>query len=200
MHRISDVRFTGTAVKSFKALLAMCGDQALRNVVIVTNMWGKVTPEIGADREQELASDFFKPALDNGALFLRHGNTAESAHNIIRTILDRPRVTLRIQEEIVDQGKRIGETAAGKELRRELDERVKNRLEQLQELQEMLEQTEADDGGTRQELEQEVLRLREELETMKVEESDQSEWTIRGVMQNAVIIAAVWGVLLFARI
>lgn len=46
LHRISDMRFTGTAARSFKALLTMCGGHALQNVVIVTNMWKKVTPEV----------------------------------------------------------------------------------------------------------------------------------------------------------
>ena len=198
VHRISDVRFTGTAAKSFKTLLAMCGDRALRNVVIVTNMWGKVTPEVGDARKEELANSFFKRALDNGAKFIAHDDTVESTHNIIRTILDNQQVTLRIQKEIVHQGKMIEETAAGKELRRELDERVKKHLEQLQELQEMLDQTEADDGETRRELEQELSRLRQELEVMN-RESDQPMLTFRGVMQNAIIVAAAWGVFVVIR-
>jgi hypothetical protein len=72
--RISDVRFTGAAVN----LLAMCGDQALCDVIIVTNMLGKVTPEVGVAQEQELASDSFKPGLDNETLFHRHNDTTES--------------------------------------------------------------------------------------------------------------------------
>lgn len=160
------MRFTGTAARSFKALLAMCGDRALPNVVIVTTMWGKVTPEVGGAREKELASDFFKPAVDKGAVLLRHTDTAESAHDIIRHILGKRQVTLQIQEEIADQWKKIEETAAGREFLRELDEQVDNRLRQLRELREMLNQTEADDEDTRQELQQEVLKLRAELATL----------------------------------
>ena len=167
IHRISDVRFTGTAARSFKALLALCGEQALRNVVIVTNMWGRVTPEVGGAREQELASNFFKPALDKGAVLRRHHDTAESARTIIRDMLGRERVTLQIQEEIVDQWKRIEETAAGMELLRELDEQVDKRMRQLRELREMLNQTKADDEETRQELEQEVSKLHGELVALR---------------------------------
>ena len=163
MHRISDVRFTGTAVKSFKTLLAMCGDKALRNVVIMTTMWGKVALEVGIAREQELAESFFKPALDNGARLLRHNTTAESTHEVIRTILENRQVTLQIQEEMIDHWKRVSETAAGRELRRELDEHTGKRLAQLRELQEMLNQTEASDGETREELDEEISKLREEL-------------------------------------
>ena len=199
MHRISDVRFTGTAAKSFKTLLAMCGDRALRNLVIVTSMWGKVTPEVGEARKRELANSFFKHALDNGAQLLAHDDTAESAHSIIRAILDKQQVTLQIQKEIVQQGKMIEETAAGKELRRELDERVQKHQEQLQELQEVLDRTEADDGETRQELEQELSRLRQELEMMSREDSDQPTLTLRGFMQGAIIAAAVWVICAIGR-
>lgn len=185
LHRISDVRFTGTAARSFKALIAMCGDRALRNVVIVTNMWGKVTPDVGEAREQELASSFFKTALDKGAAFRRHHDTAESAHDIIRGILKKKQVTLQIQEEIVDRRKRIEETAAGKELMKELNEQVDKRLRQLRELQEMLNQTEADDGETRRELQQEVLRLREELATLSRAPGG-SMGSIRGKAQDAL--------------
>jgi len=162
VHRISDVRFTGTAVKSFKTLLAMCGDKALRNVAIMTNMWGKVTTEVGIAREEELASSFFKPALDKGAQLLRHSDTIESAHEVIRTVLENQRVILQIQKEMVDHWK-VSETAAGKELRKELDKQAGKRAIQLRELREMLNQTEAGDEETRQELRQEILKLREEL-------------------------------------
>lgn len=145
----------------------MCGDQALRNVVIATNMWGRVTPEVGSARERELASSFFKLALDKGAVLRRHDDTAKSARSIIQYILGKEQVALQIQEEIVDEWKQIEDTAAGRELLRELDEQVDKRLRQLRELQEMLHQTEADDDETRQELQQEVLNLREELATLR---------------------------------
>jgi hypothetical protein len=192
VHRISDVRFTGTAVRSFKTLLAMCGNQALPNVVILTNMWGKVTPEVGAAREQELAGDFFKPALDNGARFRSHNDTAESAHDSIRAILDNQRVALQIQQEIVDQGKPVSETAAGKELRREFDEQFRKHVEQLLELQEMLNQTEEDDRESRQELEEEVSKLREELATMSRMSSHPAMGNFREMMENGVLFAVAY--------
>jgi hypothetical protein len=201
VHRISDVRFTGTAVKSFKTLLAMCGDKALRNVSIVTNMWGKVTPEVGISREEELASSFFKPALDKRAQLLRHSDTIESAHEIIRTVLENQRVTLQIQEEMVNQRKKVSETAAGKELRRELDEQAGKRLVQLRELQEMLDQTEAGDEETRGELKQEILKLREELAILSRVPGKPGLGGFRGVMTDALFFTAiVGGVLLWVRI
>jgi len=191
VHRISDVRFTGTAVKSFKTLLAMCGDKALRNVVIVTNMWGKVAPEVGTAREQELADSFFKSALEKGARFLRHDDTIESAHEVIRTVLANQRVTLQIQEEMGEDRKKVSETTAGRELRRELDEHAEKRLTQLRELQEMLDQTEEGDGETRQELRQEVSKLREELAILSRVSEKPGMGSFREIMKDAIFFAAL---------
>jgi len=191
VHRISDVRFTGTDVKSFQTLLAICGEKALRNVTIMTNMWGKVTPEVGIAREEELASSFFKPALDNGAQLLRHSDTIESAHEVIRTVLENKRVTLQIQEEMVDNWKPVSETAAGKELRRELDEQAGKRLTQLRELQEMLNQTEAGDEETREELKQEILKLREELAILSRVSGKHAMNGFREMAMNALCFTAI---------
>ena len=191
MHRISDVRFTGTDVKSFKTLLAMCGEKALRNVAIMTNMWGKVTPEVGISREEELASSFFKPALDKRAQLLRHNDTIESAHEVIRTVLKNQRVTLQIQEEMVDHWIKVGETAAGKELRRELDEQAGKRLVQLRELQEMLNRAEAEDEETRQELRQEISKLREELAVLSRMSGKPGMGSFREIMKDALFFTAL---------
>ena len=88
MHRISDLRFTGTAAGSSETLLAMRRGTAHRNVVVVTNMWWKVTPEIDIVRGRRLASGFFKPPLDKGARFLHYNDTTEPAHEIIQTVLE----------------------------------------------------------------------------------------------------------------
>jgi len=191
VHRISDVRFTGTAVKSFKTLLAMCGDKALQNVAIMTNMWGKVTTEVGTAREEELTSSFFKPALDKGAQLLRHSDTIESAHDIIRTVLQHQQVALQIQEEMIDHRKRVSDTAAGKELRRELDEQAGKRQIQLQELQEMLSRTEAGDEETRQELRQEILKLREELAILSRISGKSRMSNFREVMKDLLFFTVV---------
>jgi hypothetical protein len=200
VHRISDVRFTGTAIRSFKTLLAMCGDKALGNVSIVTNMWGEVTPEVGISREEELASGFFKPALDKGAQLLRHSDTIESAHEVIRTVLENQRVTLQIQEEMVDQWKQVSETAAGRELRRELDEQAGKCLAQLRELQEMLDQTEAGDEETRGELRQKILKLREELAILNRVSGKPGLGGFREFMRDTLFFTVVTaGVLLWVR-
>ncbi|KIL67658.1 hypothetical protein M378DRAFT_73626 [Amanita muscaria Koide BX008] len=137
LHRISDFRVGGISRRNFKMFRELCGDDSLKNVLIVTNMWGEVDLQVGLARENELSSKdiFFKPALDKGAQSLRHNNTIESAHNIIRQVMRNPPVTLQIQEELVDQKKDISETAAGIELTKELREQAEKHREAIVELQ-----------------------------------------------------------------
>ena len=66
-HRISEGRFSGASERNFDTFRRLCGDAALKNAVLVTNMWGEVSGNIGEAREKELSSKIFKPALDNGA-------------------------------------------------------------------------------------------------------------------------------------
>jgi len=42
----------------------LCGDSTLKNVILVTNMWGDVSGSVGEARERELAREFFKPVLE----------------------------------------------------------------------------------------------------------------------------------------
>ena len=83
----------------------LCGDSTLKNVILVTNMWGDVSPGVGEARERELVQEFFKPVLDKSAQLARHHNTAKSAHDIIRCIMKNRPTALRIQRELIDERK-----------------------------------------------------------------------------------------------
>lgn len=122
MHRISDFRVGGVARKNFHMFRKLCGDDSLKNVLIVTNMWGMVSEAKGLERETQLQTSdlLFKPALDNGATMARHHNTVQSAQAILAKLVPKVPISLQIQRELVDEGKDVTQTAAGKELRREL--------------------------------------------------------------------------------
>jgi hypothetical protein len=87
VHRISDFRMGGISSQNFRMFRKLCGDGTLKNVVIVTNMWGEVGQAKEEMREAELKNRFFKQALDKGAQMLRHDNTVESVYNILRHIV-----------------------------------------------------------------------------------------------------------------
>ena len=166
LHRISDFRFGGVATRNFKMFRELCGEKTLKNVVIVTTMWGEVTPAKGAAREAELATNtkFFKSAIDKQALLLRHDNTLSSAQSILCRIIHNQPLSLRIQDEVVTEGKDISQTAAGEELGRELAEQTRKFQAEMSALQE---QTNAaireKDEETRMELEEGRQNLRNQM-------------------------------------
>ena len=168
-HRISDERFTGMDVRNFGVFRKLCGEQTLKNVVITTNMWDKVTPEDGEARERQLSTQFFKLVVDKGAQFHRHLKTAETAHAVIRAILGSHPLALQIQEELVDQHIEFSRTAAGEEIGRALDEHAGKLEDKVRELQSELRDAEKREQETRQELEEEIRRLRERLDSVKSE-------------------------------
>lgn len=167
MHRISDVRIGGTSLLNFRIFQKLCGNEILRNALIVTTMWSDVDPKQGENRERELATadDLFKPVLDNGAQLVRHDGTLESAQAILRMFTTTNEdTTLRIQRELVDEGKEIIDTAAGAELARHLSEqagRLEGRSRKLQ--KRMQEASLADD-------EDDWITLQSELDVMQKEQ------------------------------
>ncbi|PVF99684.1 hypothetical protein CPB86DRAFT_678304, partial [Serendipita vermifera] len=118
-HPVADTRAAGIAVRNFKLFRGLCGDEAFRSVTIVTNMWGLLpNRELGEARELELKTDpeFFQPAAEKGAQFMRHADTKESSHMIIHSLLTGGHTKLAIQTQMVDERLRLGKTAAVAEL------------------------------------------------------------------------------------
>lgn len=136
MHRISDVRMGGLSVRYFRLLRRLCGEKTLKNLAIVTNMWGEVSLSVGEAREAELASkeNFFKPALDKGAVLLRHTHTFDSVANILRHFICSKPLPLQIQDEMVDQRMDLPETAAGVELHSELQALMRRHEQEIRTL------------------------------------------------------------------
>jgi hypothetical protein len=169
LHRISDIRVGGIAQRNFSMFRQLCGEKALKNVVIVTTMWENVIRADGEARETELASHdiFFKPALQNHAQMARSNHTVESAQAILRMIIRNHPLALRIQEELIDEHKDISETAAGEELNRELMRQMQRHKEELNQLKIEKAATKNEDEETRRELEDECRKLVAKMEQVQ---------------------------------
>jgi len=126
MHRISDFKMGGVSRRNFGMLRSLCGESTLKNILIVTNMWGDVALDVAERRERELASDdlLFKPVLDKGATMARHHGSLQSAQEILKHFLGSPEIALQIQTELVDQHKSVDQTTAAHDLEREARERL----------------------------------------------------------------------------
>jgi hypothetical protein len=123
---------SGTPVKNFKMFRKLCGDSALRNVVIVTNMWGEVKPQVGEAREAELMGKIFSSSPPSRRVHrwlvtrtpFPRPNTSSVSSSIVTPTTAHP-------EELVDEGKDITQTRAGQELNRELADQIRKHKEEI---------------------------------------------------------------------
>ena len=146
----------------------LCGDTTLKNVVLVTNMWGEASRDVGEAREKELIGNFFKPVLDKGAQIVRHYNTAQSAHDVILRIMRNHPLVLQIQRELVDEHKDILDTAAGEAVNRELNEQIRRHQAEMKAVrEEMMQALKEKDEEARKELEEETRKLQQQMENIK---------------------------------
>ena len=149
-------------------LREICGDSALWNVIFVTSMWDEVSSEVGESREKELSTRFFKSAIDKGAQMVRHHNTAQSAHDVIRLIMKNRPVVLQIQRELVNEQKDIGNTSAGKAVNEKLGQQMKKHQAEMEEVRkEMGQALREGDEETKLELEEERRRLQKQINSIE---------------------------------
>lgn len=141
LHRITDIRMQGSAKKNLLMFKKLCGDEALRKVVLTTTMWDKVPQHEAEDREQQLVEvpEFWGFMVSKGSTVYRHDNTVASAIGIIEELVrGNSTVTLDLQNQMVNQKHNLRDTAAGRELESELiRERQKWALE-LKDTQEQM--------------------------------------------------------------
>ena len=113
---------TGTLHRNLRMLREICGDQAVKKVILVTTMWDKALApgmeklqQTFPKRERELIENYWKNMIDLGASTARFSNSLNSAWKIIDIILrQQDSEVLLLQKEIVDLKRALNETQAGK--------------------------------------------------------------------------------------
>jgi hypothetical protein len=124
LHRISDNRVSGSALKNFNLLECICGYDAAPRVFFITTMWeasGKDYEE-GLLRESRLVTtrEFWGRFCRFGSQTKRWRGDESSALSIIDSLISLSDSdgykSLLIQKEIVDEDKSLKETTAGQEL------------------------------------------------------------------------------------
>ncbi|KAK3329120.1 hypothetical protein B0H66DRAFT_609790 [Apodospora peruviana] len=148
LHRITDVRLTGSAIKNFTILQKLCGPQNYDKIVLGTTMWsdaawskgGMDTAKVRENRLLEYWTDMFQ----GRSQMARHDTGDESAWKIISLLVDKSSTSstvtisdypLQIQRELVDYKIPLDETEAGRYVRRELllaKEKLDRELAELQ--------------------------------------------------------------------
>ena len=127
IHRVCSSEQERTLTNNFRVFKELCGE-AMGNAILV--MLGHYLGE--TDRERELKKRYSQLAVNNGARVSYVYDMPGSAQEIVHRILgaDVP-VTLKLQRELIEEGRELRRTAAGEELRRiEVEELQRRELEE----------------------------------------------------------------------
>ncbi|GAP84701.1 putative zinc finger C2H2 [Rosellinia necatrix] len=168
LHRITDTRMQGSALKNLLMFKKLCGPEALQHVILATTMWERLHDEgLGQKREVELIErdDFWGWMMRQGSQVRRHYNTWESAMELLKIYVssaEKP-IPLQIQMEIVDQKITLDETGAGQELDSALSKEREKMKQELADIAEMQAEMEAEM--------REALAVRDEQTALMLEES-----------------------------
>ena len=110
----------GTTRKNLLMFHKLCGEDALKDVVLVTTKWGEIRQEVGEQREKRLKETHWKTMIDHGSQIRRYKCSYDSAWeivNLIRKIKEKENLPIQVQKELVDPQKRITQTDTGDALR-----------------------------------------------------------------------------------
>jgi hypothetical protein len=148
----------------------LCGDKSARNVVLLTTMWDKARSiEEVEKREAGLKERYWNVMIHHGATvgrFYVNGSGSKSPWLIVDKMIQRHQLgqALLLQEEMVDVGKRLNETNAGKALFRDLEGLLNKQNKTIKSLEEQM-----DGGRTDADVEREMEALRKEIENIMQE-------------------------------
>ncbi|KAF1850456.1 uncharacterized protein K460DRAFT_412159 [Cucurbitaria berberidis CBS 394.84] len=145
MHRITDNKMSGSAQRYFEMFNCLCGERNFGNVVLLTTMWSELKEEgKGLERERELRRDFWNAMSAKGSTIRRFDGSSSMAGAFICRLMRKENIVLDIQNELVEQGKRLEETKAGKVLVPQLERQIGEAGERLESLAKIID--EADDS------------------------------------------------------
>lgn len=150
VHRITDIRYGRSSVKTFEICQKVCGDAALENVLLVTSRWFEVDPVLGADRERQLRDKFWAYMLNQGSHMSRFHGDRDSAIALISQLLSKDAIVLQLQKELVDDGKHLDDTVAGSYVSDNLEHFKSKCHEELKALQRVREDLKDDRAILRQ--------------------------------------------------
>lgn len=103
-------------MRNLEMMRDLCGVEAYANVLFATTFWDELpTIAKGEQREAQIleADDMWGVMREQGSKSMRFYNTLESALAIVREVASFEAVKLQVQTEIVDLGRKVGDTTAG---------------------------------------------------------------------------------------
>ncbi|KAI0543511.1 P-loop containing nucleoside triphosphate hydrolase protein [Xylaria curta] len=138
LHRINQTRMQRSALKNIALFRSLCGDDALKKVVLVTTMWDITEHAIAESRERQLkeTKDYWGSMVTKGSQVIRHNNTRQSAFDLIEIFMKGDsKIVLSIQSEMVDDHKPLERTEAGNDVKKLLAEQDANLRRDIQQVE-----------------------------------------------------------------
>ncbi|KAF1844827.1 uncharacterized protein K460DRAFT_310767 [Cucurbitaria berberidis CBS 394.84] len=169
LHSLGNVRMEGSALRNLKMFRQLCGREPLKNVILATTFWSKVTDDEALRREEQLRAtpEFWGDMLDRGSTMKRLVDRP-NALEIVGLLVKKPQVTLQIQHELVEDNKSLVDTAAGQAVNEELMRLQQKHAEDLERVQkELHEALEEKDHEMQYILEQQSQRLDKEMDKVR---------------------------------
>ncbi|GIZ37349.1 hypothetical protein CKM354_000079900 [Cercospora kikuchii] len=177
LHQISLNRLLGSAKRNLFMFQKLCGENALRSVILATTMWDKVSKATGEKHENELKStyDFWGIMIEKGSTVHRHDGSRESALNLVQHVAQMEPVVVDLQKELVEGKLPLNETGAGQEVdggltqaRQQAEKQVKALQEELEEARDSHdERTEAALEEQKEDMERRIERILQQQQDLK---------------------------------
>ncbi|KAH7908670.1 hypothetical protein BJ138DRAFT_1012351 [Hygrophoropsis aurantiaca] len=136
LHDISDHRSIEASRRNFHVFQHAFGIEASHSIIYATTKWDNTESYWAENREQPLR-ETLREALYHGAEMARFMGTRQSAWDIIDSITSKKPLLdgLQIQNEMVESGKFLEETSAGKFLRSWLQDQASARRRMIDEME-----------------------------------------------------------------
>lgn len=168
LHNINNPRMEGSALRNFKMFRQLCGNDPLKNIVLVTTFWGIGDEQKSMDREKELSTreDFWGEMLARGST-IKRVTDRNSALDIVSGLLDKSPRALKIQRELVEEEKPLIDTAAGQVVNEELVRLEQKYTEELERMQRQMDEAREHDNELREILEKEQQKLSKDLNRLQ---------------------------------
>ena len=161
LHDISLPRMLGSTLKNLDVFQKLCGEDALKRVVLCTTKWSDIYEEDGERRTEQLKDIYWKEMIKGGSTVHKFKHSQKSAWDVIAPIIEQHRNgkmdALQIQEELVNEMKLIPDTEAGRQLRYSLDQLLTS-----------LKRASSKDSSRRKELDAQIAAIRVQMRAMHI--------------------------------
>jgi hypothetical protein len=139
LHQITHNRMQGSARRYFEMFQRLCGEKNLGHVVLMTTMWSELSERgVGLRRESQLKNEFWNEMEKKGSQIRSFDGSRGMAQALVCRMMRKDPIVLRIQQELVDEEKRLDETDAGKFILPKLEARIQENTGKLDELESRL--------------------------------------------------------------